>query len=515
NSQFLAAVVQSSKDAILTHTLDHRITSWNPAATHLFGYTETEAIGQPISLLVPPHQLKEEEQIVQSVQNPNPIDHFETIYLCKDGHPLEVSVTISPLKDDSGQVAGVSRIVRDITHSKMAEAELQKLSLVASKTDNFVVITNAQGQIEWVNESFHRVTGYALDEVIGKKPGSFLQGNETDPDTVDQIRDALAHQQSFSGEILNYRKDGSPYWLSLQINPVFDVDGKLTHFIALENDITEYKQLEMNLISEVTHRQMALEELNLLNQQLAISNRELQDFAYVSSHDLQEPLRKIQAFGDRLQSTCQGSLNAKGQDYLNRMLNAAGRAQVLINDLLSFSRVTTKANPFVSIDLSKILEEVLSDLEIRIEETNALIEVDSLPTIEADPLQIRQLFQNLISNALKFRQEGVAPIIQIRSHRYSQQNEDWCTIQVIDNGIGFEQKYAERIFQIFQRLHGRGVYEGTGIGLAICRKITERHGGILAATSEPGQGTTFSFSLPIKQNKPTISSSVSVKRLPT
>ncbi|MDY7021131.1 MAG: response regulator [Cyanobacteriota bacterium] len=261
----------------------------------------------------------------------------------------------------------------------------------------------------------------------------------------------------------------------------------------------QLKKMEVHLKAEVERRQQTVRELENLTKRLEISNQELQDFAYVSSHDLQEPLRKIQAFGDRLKSTCQDSLNDKGLDYLERMLNAASRAQILINDLLAFSRVTTKAKPFEAINLSQVLAGVLSDLEIRIEQTKAKLEVDSLPVIEADALQMRQLLQNLISNALKFQAEGHRPMIQIRSRQYLQNGQEWCEIQIVDNGIGFEEKYTDRIFQIFQRLHGRSTYQGTGIGLAICRKIAERHGGTLTAKSQPNQGATFIFTLPVHQ----------------
>jgi signal transduction histidine kinase len=183
------------------------------------------------------------------------------------------------------------------------------------------------------------------------------------------------------------------------------------------------------------------------------------------------------------------------------MLNAASRAQILINDLLDFSRVTTKAQPFQSIKLSEVLEGVLSDLEVRIEKSAVILEVEPLPIVEADALQMRQILQNLIGNALKFLREGVTPVVQVRSRVYIENAQEWCEIRVIDNGIGFEQQYAERIFQIFQRLHGRKTFEGTGIGLAICRKIAERHNGTLTAEGEPDQGATFIFTLPTHQLK--------------
>ncbi len=419
--------------------------------------------------------------------------------LAKDGSFYWVDTTIVPFVNEDGKPYQYLAIRKDITDRKAAETELQKLSLIASKTDNVVIISDPQGRIEWVNDSFYRITGYTLAEVIGKKPGDVLQGAKTSKETVAEIRYALARQEPFSGEILNYRKDGRSYWLLLQINPVFDDDGNLQHYIAIENEITTRKEMERNLKLEIEERRIAVQKLNILTERLEVSNRELLDFAYVASHDLQEPLRKIQAFGDRLKSTCNDGLNEKGQDYLERMLNAAGRAQVLINDLLSFSRVTTQAKPFAPVDLSEILDGVLSDLEIRIEQTRATVERDRLPVIDADAMQMRQILQNLIGNALKFRQEGVAPLVQVRSRMFTKLGEECCEIRVIDNGIGFEQKYTDRIFQIFQRLHGRGTYEGTGIGLAICRKIAERHGGSLVAESEPNQGATFIFTMPIHQ----------------
>lgn len=246
-------------------------------------------------------------------------------------------------------------------------------------------------------------------------------------------------------------------------------------------------------------RQRVIQTLQLTTQRLEESNQELQDFAYVASHDLQEPLRKVQAFGGRLSQTCQDGFSEKGQDYLARMLSAAARAQALINDLLSFSRVTTRAKPFAPTDLAQIMAGVLSDLEVRIDQTRATVEVDPLPTIDADSTQMRQVFQNLLSNALKFHKPDVPPQIQVSVQRYSKAGKSFCKLQVIDNGIGFDVKYCDRIFQPFQRLHGRKTYEGSGIGLAICRKVIRRHGGTLTAESQPGEGSIFIATLPVHQ----------------
>lgn len=278
--------------------------------------------------------------------------------------------------------------------------------------------------------------------------------------------------------------------------------------VQLEATLAERERAEMAL--RAAHDQLEARvaertaELARANRDLERSNGELQDFASVASHDLQEPLRKIQAFGDRLKARHGDELGPKGQDYLERMQAAAGRMQTLINDLLSFSRVTTRARPFVPVDVGGVVGEVLSDLETRIEQTGGRVEIGDLPTIDADPMQMRQLMQNLIGNALKFHREGEPPVVTIRGRVLENGDaEGWeeamCEITVEDNGIGFDQKYADRIFTVFQRLHGRGQYEGTGVGLAICRKIVERHNGKLAARSVPGEGTLFTMTLPIEQ----------------
>jgi len=261
-------------------------------------------------------------------------------------------------------------------------------------------------------------------------------------------------------------------------------------------------------IGRVLERQRAQEGLTAFAAKLQRSNRELHDFAYVASHDLQEPLRKIQAFGDRLKLRCAEALGDQGRDYLERMQNAARRMSVLITDLLAFSRVTTKAEPFVPVDLSQIAREVMGDLEVRIEQTGGRVEMDELPTIDADPLQMRQLLQNLVGNGLKFHPPDVPPVVKISAAVMSDGRTggsptpvELCQIRVEDRGIGFDEKYLDRIFNVFQRLHGRGEYEGTGIGLAICRKIAERHGGSITAESEPGKGAAFLVTLPLKQTE--------------
>jgi signal transduction histidine kinase len=232
-------------------------------------------------------------------------------------------------------------------------------------------------------------------------------------------------------------------------------------------------------------------ELERQARELVRSNGELDQFASIASHDLQEPLRKVRTFTERISETESENLSERGVDYLRRANASAERMQSLIEDLLRFSRVSSQARPFAPVDLASVTADVLDDLSEQVRRTNARVEVGELPTINADPVQMRQLLQNLISNALKFRHEDRAPVVRIDSSAES----GWLVITVSDNGIGFEPQYARRIFRVFERLHGRGAYPGTGIGLALCRKIAERHGGTVVADSVPGEGASFTVTL--------------------
>jgi signal transduction histidine kinase len=276
------------------------------------------------------------------------------------------------------------------------------------------------------------------------------------------------------------RKDGSR--VPVLIGYAF-FTGSSMPYICFVLDLTARKQAEARLESYAL--------------QLERSNHELEDFAFTASHDLQEPLRKIQAFGDRLAQQLDDRLDDEERDYLERMLNSALRMRKMVEDLLALSRVTTRGNPFEQVDLSEIVGEVISDLEVLIERAGGQVQVDGLPQLEADPVQMHQLLQNLVGNALKFHPPDRSPVVSVSGRVVD--GGGHVEIVVEDDGVGFDERYLERIFQPFQRLHGMGQYEGSGIGLAICRKIVERHSGTITAHSVPGEGAKFIVTLPLKQ----------------
>ncbi len=342
-----------------------------------------------------------------------------------------------------------------------------------------VAITDAQGTITYVNDRFCQISQYQREELIARTHRIINSGYHA-PEFFQDLWSTIASGQIWRGEIKNRAKDGSYYWVDTTIVPFLDESGKPWQYLAIRRDITERKQREREVREFAT--------------QLQRSNRELENFAYIVSHDLQEPLRKMKSFSQLLARECQGQFtdNEKAHRYLDYIIDAAQRQRTMIQALLNYSRLGKNDSPKVSIDLAAVVGKVLEDLSIPIAETQATVMVSDLPTVGASATQMAQLFLNLIGNGIKFRGEA-PPRIRISAQL---QSSEWL-ISVQDNGIGLNPKYAERIFQIFQRLHSRSEYPGTGIGLAICRKIVEAHGGRIWVVSEPGQGSTFYFTLPV------------------
>jgi PAS domain S-box-containing protein len=341
------------------------------------------------------------------------------------------------------------------------------------------------GVVLRVNQAECALLGFEPHEMIGRPIWDFIapEGRETGQDAVRQIIADKDLKTCFEREYT--RRDGTTVVLEI-------------HSRVIRDGLNQSTGVRSFLI-DITQRTRAEQKLQLQARELSRSNEELAQFAYVASHDLQEPLRKILAFGDRLKTRHAAEIAPEGRDYLERMQNAAARMQVLIQDLLSLSRAANRPKTLAAVDLAEVVRTVVSDLEPRIAQIYGRVETGFLPVILADRVQIAQLLQNLIANALKFHKPGQAPLVKVYGELHRVRPgaaADHVQITVEDNGIGFDEKYLDRIFQVFQRLHGRTEFEGNGIGLAICRKIAERHGGDISATSAPGQGAKFVVTLP-------------------
>jgi len=372
----------------------------------------------------------------------------------------------------------------------LRESEERFRLLVDGVADYAIYMLDPAGKVVSWNQGAERLKGYTAEEILGQDVSVFFSAKDVvEGKPAAELARAAAEGRT-EAEAWRVRKDGSRFWANVIVTALRDDEGRLRGFAKVTRDFSARKTSD-DAASEAANK------LRAYATRLERSNRELETFASVASHDLQEPLRKIRAFGDRLASKYSAQLEPGARDYLERMCGAAARMQVLIENLLSFSRVTTKAQPFASVDLASVARDALSDLESRVAQTGGSVEIGALPSVHADATQMHQLIQNLLGNALKFHRPEVPPVVRVSSRPLP--GGDRFEILVQDNGLGFEPQYSERIFGMFQRLHGRSEFEGTGIGLAICRKIVERHNGTIVASGVPGEGALFTVTLPYRQ----------------
>jgi PAS domain S-box-containing protein len=399
-----------------------------------------------------------------------------------DGSRVFILNSAAPIWDPAGRIAGAAAVLFDITPLRKIEEELREreseLRLITDAEPVLISYIDSNFCYRRVNKSYERWFGVPAEQARGR-----------------HVRDVLGEQawlavkpymeQALRGELVVYERElpyhgGGPRWVHVTYTPHFDeksgqVLGMVVH------------------VADVGDRILAEKELSRYAEKLRRSNQELEEFAFVVSHDLKEPLRKIQRFGTQIYNRAGPLLPPQEKDYLSRMVSAAERMRIMIDDLLSLSRVISEGQPFSEVDLNDVIQEVLEDLDLTMHHSQAQISVTPLPVVNADRLQIRLLFQNLLSNALKFCLPGTPPQVRVAARRGK---NGWVKIVVEDRGIGIDMRQAKRLFQPFQRLHGRTEYEGSGIGLAICRKIVERHGGMISLASKPNHGTRFTIQLP-------------------
>jgi len=387
----------------------------------------------------------------------------------------------------------------DIQQEKLQKSEERYHKMIDEVQDYAILLLGPDGEIQNWNKGAQKIKGYKAEEIIGKNFRIFYSEEDRKAQVPERLIRTARENDKASAEGWRVRKDGSVFWGSIVITALHDETNQVIGFTKVTRDLTERKSAEDKLLNYAM-------QLDKKNKELEITNKELTSFSYVASHDLQEPLRKIQTFGNRILEKEFQNLSETGQDTFKRMISASARMQKLIEDLLAFSRTHTHSQNFEPVDLNVILAAVESLQKEVIEEKKVTIESDKLPVISGITFQMQQLFENLIGNSIKYCDPKVSPHIRITSEIITGDkmqehadagNKKYYRISITDNGIGFDQKHADKIFEIFQRLHGKSQYPGTGIGLAICKKIVENHHGFIDAESKEDDGATFNIYLPV------------------
>jgi PAS domain S-box-containing protein len=474
-SLLLGAIVDSSDDAIISKDLNGTITSWNQSAERLFGYTAAETVGKPIAILIPPDRLDEEPAILSRLRRGERVDHFETIRRRKDGSLLDISLTISPVRDAQGNIIGASKIARDITERKRiqnallaSEASFRQL---ADAMPQIVWTAGPDGRLDYYNDRWYQFTSQARGPLRHDHRRSMFH-----PDDLGPCREAWSAAVG-SGNPFNseYRlwdaHDRRWRWFIGRALPVRDAGGTIVKWFGSSTDIDDQKLIEENL----RH-----------------ANQNLEQFAFSVSHDLQEPLRSVKIYSELLVSTYTSDLDSQALQYLDYLREGANRMEALVRDLLVYTRVLKVEASTEATDTGEILRGTLDSLAAAVAETGAQITIDPLPVLPVCGAHLQQLFQNIIGNAIKYRSRERTLVIHVTAQY---QNGSWL-FAVSDNGIGIDPEYQEKIFGLFKRLHTSDEYSGTGIGLAICQRIVDGYHGRIWVESEPGRGSTFKFTLP-------------------
>jgi PAS domain S-box-containing protein len=459
-----------------------QVVSWNSGAERLKGYTAEQIIGHNFSCFFPPGDIKlgkPGEVLRMAAANGRHEEHGMRVR--KDGSQFLATVTFTALRDPVGNLRGFSEISRDLSETKESGAKYR--GLLEAAPDAMVVV-NQSGKIVLLNVQAEKQFGYHRDELVGQKVKNIIPEGFAERLIADGTRtaaEALAQQIGTGIELSGRRKDGSEFPIEIMLSPLESAEGILV--TAAIRDISVRKKSEEQLVKTVG--------------ELKRSNDELEQFAYVASHDLQEPLRMVASYTQLLASRYQGRLDSDADEFIAFAVDGCNRMQGLIQDLLAYSRAGTAGKALREISGEDALNGALTNLRASIKQSGALVTHDALPSIRMDDTQLVQVFQNLIGNAIKYRSDEV-PHIHISVTKDG--GHEW-RFSVSDNGLGIDPQYFHRIFVLFQRLHGREEFEGTGIGLAVCKKILERVGGRIWVESQPGMGSTFHFALPQKEGE--------------
>ncbi|MGA2690921.1 MAG: PAS domain S-box protein [Opitutaceae bacterium] len=498
----LAAIIESSDDAIISKTLEGIITSWNPGAERMFGFLASEAIGKSMLMLFPPDRANEEEEILTRIRRGERMEHFETARLRKDGSRIEVSVTISPIKDSHGRIVGVSKIARDVTEQKNSEKRLldtvREMRDIRAALDehSIVAVTDAAGRITYVNDKFCAISKYSRSELLGNDH-RLINSRHHSKEFIRNLWATIGRGEVWQGEIRNRAKDGTHYWVATTIFPRLSETGRPLQYISIRTDITQRKADEAAL------QRFAAD--------VAEKNKELETIVYTVSHDLRSPLVNVQGFGKQLNRACdkiQAAI-AAGKDGLVpaadlksivevaipqalRFINAGvNKMEVLLNGLLRYSRLGRITFAIQPLDMNEMISEIIAAMRFQIDDAKAEVRVDALPACVGDRAQTSQAFANLLDNAIKYRE----PSRPLRIKISGRVEAGLSVYSVADNGVGIAPDHQVKAFEIFHRLNPDSA-SGEGLGLTIAQRVLERQGGKIWIESKEGVGSTFFVALP-------------------
>jgi PAS domain S-box-containing protein len=481
-----AAIIESSEDAIIGKTLDGIITSWNPGAKRIFGYSAEEVIGRPMLILFPPDRVSEEAGILKRISNGERVDHFETVRLRKDGTSIDVSVSISPIVDSNGVIIGASKIARDITQRKNTEEKLRRTEYRYKSTLDEMLegcqIIDSDFRYVYINEAAAKQGKRTIDELLGHSMIEMYPGVESSQ-MFTALRRCMVDRKPHQMESEFFFPDGTTGWYSLSMAPVPE------GIFVLSLDITAQKQL----VKELNYRQETLEQLvKSRTSLLEDANKELEAFSYSVSHDLRAPLRHIDGFVELLNKSAAASLDETSLKYLEIISSSARTMGMLIDQLLAFSRQNKMEMKNTRFPVQVMVDDIVRSLEEEAQDRMIDWDIDAAVEVEADANMLRLVFVNLLSNAVKYTSTKEKPKIEVGNF----ERGDEMVFYVRDNGVGFDMKYVDKLFGVFQRLHRKEEFEGIGIGLANVRRIVHRHGGKTWAEGKVNEGATFYFSLP-------------------
>ena len=489
----LAAIVTSSNDAIVGKDLQGRVVTWNSGAERMMGYSAAEMIGQSVTRLLAPDRPHEEEQILEQVAR-GLTRHYETVRISKSGSPVEVSLTVSPIRDADGKVIGVSSIARDITERKRAEGELRdrraRLSGIIESAMDAVISIDEQQRITIFNQAAERMFRCAADEALGQPldrfiPARFRQAHHQHVDEFGRTgatSRAMGHLRPLAG----LRANGEE----------FPIEASISHAEI------GTQQIYTVILRDITERQRAQEQIQQLNAeleqrvvertaQLTEANKEMESFTYSVAHDLRAPLRHIDAFSNILREEFEETLPMEAQHYLQNIRESARKMGRLVDDLLKLARVSRQELRRERTRLDELVAEVVADLKPETAGREMEWHIDPLPAVECDPGLIKQVYVNLLSNAVKYTRPRQVAVIEVGCGKA----EGETALFVRDNGVGFSMQYVDKLFGVFQRFHRADEFEGTGVGLATVDRIVRRHGGHIWANAAVDRGATFFFTV--------------------